>query len=729
MPQIRCYPKNGFKFAKLDCFLFKNLPMKHTLAQCKRILLASIITFLTVPGFSGQILDSLRSIHKNVDRLGNTEKANLLNELAENTFFIHGDSALKYAGQALKYAKKENYIEGIAKSYRLIGIGYYLLANDDSTKHYFYQALSYSAKNQVYETQADMLLVIAEAMQYEDKYDSARIFLDSARAIIKKYNITKPYTNIYADVVDAQYYLNFSLSKSLEYSLAAYTKSLKYNDKKKQEESLSSIANTFAMMGDVKKAKAYCFLELNMAIEAEIHTGMMNACNRLIKIYYNESKYDSCIYFGNMALKKAKETNNLEFESITKARLVPIHIANKDFKKASLLLNEIYQYQKGRNQINELVQLHHLFATYYLAKNELDSALKSGQIALNYSEKAKDLGFIYNQYYLLHKIYRKKKDFSKALLYLEKYYDLKDSLKNIESIKNVNLLNTQYETTLKEQKIKELEQEKKLEELALARRNYQIVAVIIAFVLIAVVFFLVFLRYKANKKKQLLEAELKTKETQIANASAELKAIKAQMNPHFMFNALDSIQELILTDNKPLALEQVSRFAKLSRDILRASTQQGIDIEDEAAFLREYLELEKLRFSNDFSYEINIPEDILNSDISLPPMLIQPYVENALKHGLLHKIGEKILKINFELDKQGKKLIITVTDNGIGLKNSKERNKNRKNHQSFATNANHRRVDLLNEQAGFEKYSVTINDILNEHDESVGCEVKVSCHT
>lgn len=173
-----------------------------------------------------------------------------------------------------------------------------------------------------------------------------------------------------------------------------------------------------------------------------------------------------------------------------------------------------------------------------------------------------------------------------------------------------------------------------------------------------------------------------------------LSGIKSQMNPHFLFNALNTIQSYIITEDKTNASNYLSKFSKLTRKILEMSDQETVSLHEEMDALVLYLELEKMRFP-ELNYTIELDKEIQVDKLSIPSMIIQPYVENAIKHGLLHSPSNKQLFINIK--KQNQFLIIKIEDNGVGRSRSGEINMNKGNrHQSFASSANMKRVELLN---------------------------------
>ncbi|WP_299120942.1 histidine kinase [uncultured Tenacibaculum sp.] len=209
--------------------------------------------------------------------------------------------------------------------------------------------------------------------------------------------------------------------------------------------------------------------------------------------------------------------------------------------------------------------------------------------------------------------------------------------------------------------------------------------------------------------------KLKEKEKEKELVFLKLENLRSQMNPHFVFNALNSIQDYILTNQKNIAGDYLGKFADLIRMYLYHSTKANISLEEEIIALNQYLELEKLRFEDSFIYQIS-SERIRDLDtISIPTMLIQPYVENSIKHGLLHKKNNRNLKIEFTLEKDNSNLICIITDNGIGRQKSIQLNKKRKMyHKSFATKANQDRLSLLN-HGRKEKIGVEIIDLYQEN--------------
>ena len=239
-------------------------------------------------------------------------------------------------------------------------------------------------------------------------------------------------------------------------------------------------------------------------------------------------------------------------------------------------------------------------------------------------------------------------------------------------------------------------------------------ALIIAITLAAVVFIYT-LRIRTIRRKSLMQERL---------IRSQLQTIKAQMNPHFIFNALNSIQDLILQQDHKNSYQYLNKFAQLMRTVLESTEQDEISLADEINFLQLYLDLEKLRFGSEFVYEIKLAKQMDTQRQNLPAMILQPFVENAIKHGLLHKKGDKKLLIEFlETDQEGG-LMCLIRDNGIGRKRSVEiKERHQMQHKSFATRATEQRIELLNNRSDY-RFEIRVIDL---HDEEVatGTEIQI----
>ncbi|WP_353720682.1 histidine kinase [Dyadobacter sp. 676] len=234
---------------------------------------------------------------------------------------------------------------------------------------------------------------------------------------------------------------------------------------------------------------------------------------------------------------------------------------------------------------------------------------------------------------------------------------------------------------------------------------------------------------EAQAEEEAAKKEIMLLEINRMLAESQLMALRAQMNPHFVFNCLNSIQECIVTQKYGEASKYLNKFSKLFRMVLNNSDRNLVTVEEEKDVLELYLELEQMRFEQSFVYSIDIDDELEADDILLPSMLLQPYVENAIWHGLMHKDGYRELKISFDrIDEEVFKC--TIDDNGIGRRKSfeiKQKNAHTKRHKSKGLQIAKDRLDLIDRQG--QHASVEIIDKYDCNDRATGTKVVIELST
>ena len=213
------------------------------------------------------------------------------------------------------------------------------------------------------------------------------------------------------------------------------------------------------------------------------------------------------------------------------------------------------------------------------------------------------------------------------------------------------------------------------------------------------------IRHKASMKQQIAETEM--------------MALKAQMNPHFIFNCINSIDGLIQSNDKYNATNYLNKFAKLIRNVLDNSKENNILFSKDIETLQLYVDLEKLRSENKFSAQINVSKELLNSDYKVPPLIIQPFVENAIHHGLRNKEGNTG-ELHVLAERVEDNIQYTITDNGIGREAAAKINTHQ--HQSYGMQMSFDRIKMFNDE---DTAAVKIDD-LYENNIAVGTKVQVN---
>lgn len=327
----------------------------------------------------------------------------------------------------------------------------------------------------------------------------------------------------------------------------------------------------------------------------------------------------------------------------------------------------------------------------YAFLGEIKLAQKNYPSALSFTEKSLQLGRelgvmerVRDSERMLSELFAKLNQPEKALEHFKAYSIAKDSIGSYENVRNSIRAEMNFEFD-KKQALQKKEQEKRevvYSEQA-KRHKLQIAFVTLAVLLLAGISFLIYSR-RQLRKNLTLQKEL---------AEYEQKALHLQMNPHFVFNCLGSISAFIVQNGTDSAIKYLSKFSKLMRLTLEYSKESLIPIDREIEGLQNYLELEQLRFNNVFTFDISKSVEI-EDDMALPPLLLQPFVENAIIHGLIPRKENGHISVGFEL--QEKLLICTITDDGIGIDKSQELKRNLVNvHKSMALDITRKRLEMM----------------------------------
>ena len=207
-------------------------------------------------------------------------------------------------------------------------------------------------------------------------------------------------------------------------------------------------------------------------------------------------------------------------------------------------------------------------------------------------------------------------------------------------------------------------------------------------------------------------------------AKARLEALKVRMNPHFIANTLTSIRSMLFNDRKDDAIEYLTLFAKLIRTTLENASKDYITLAVELQYIRNYLDIEELRFTGKFTTQIIFSENLIPIDLVVPPSIFQPFIENAINHGLMHRTQGGKLIVEFKQD--GHLLKCTIEDNGVGRQKSKEiENRSLTAHSSLSEDITRERINLLNKINSTKDFSIETIDLSDSYGIPCGTRVEV----
>ncbi len=515
------------------------------------------------------------------------------------------------------------------------------------------------------------------------------------------------------------YYQTGNYSQALKYSLRSKDIQDSLGTNHGQIRTINNLGRIYDLLNEPEKAIENYNLSLKLLKSEDPNHPQLPATYFYLGSAHEQLEhYEKAEFNYKQAGSIAKREGYIVGIAIAEGSLGRVYTNSKRFDEAINSLNTALDYFKSSNQkTNE--------AHTYLNLAEAYAGLKDYKTAINYNEKAlkiyREQGTNFRQMrYVLSnqsEYYNQIKDYKKSSEYLKEYYKIKDSVFSEEQMKTVEDLKTKYETEKAISQKEIAQQETNLAKAEVQKSRAYFIGSLLVLALSLLTFITYSKQQKTKKKNEIIARELRETQKRLAlekqYRASELKALKSQMNPHFVFNALNSIQEYILINERNLASDYLGKFSDLVRRYLKFSDKEAITLSEEVESLKLYLELEQLRFEDDLVSEINIDTKLEKNHIRIPSMLVQPYVENAIKHGLLHKKKDCKLIIDFKyLNDNYIKCIIE--DNGVGREKSNEINhKQMRFHKSFATEATASRLELLNYKSE-SKIAVEIEDLYNE---------------
>jgi sensor histidine kinase YesM len=342
----------------------------------------------------------------------------------------------------------------------------------------------------------------------------------------------------------------------------------------------------------------------------------------------------------------------------------------------------------------------------YFENGNLLLGMQFGKEALQYAEEKGTKNIIRDASKLISSIYEVSKQSDSALIYYRKFVQIKDSIITDQ------LKGKLYALRLEKQA------EKELDHLQFLKK------VLIGVIIMLALLILIFIRNsKLRRKNQKLQNDTIQAEWQQRTSELEMQALRAQMNPHFIFNCLSSINKFILKNEPDKASDYLTQFSRLIRLVLLNSQKSLIVLQEEIDMLKLYLEMEKLRFKDQFNYIIRYTNEIDPSNIYIPPLLLQPFCENAIWHGLMHKEGSGELDVL--ISKEGDMVVCAITDNGIGRKKAADiKTKSTEKLKSLGLKLTAERLTLFNNSNSSEIF-YKMEDVIKDGTISGTC-VKVS---
>lgn len=630
----------------------------------KHILSCTILfVFACFSSLFSQSLAELDSLYTLLPSQRDTAAINTMLQIAKYHILLgpDADSAEVYALRAMKESEAVGYGVGTERALFCMG-------------HVFGLRNDYAQSNAYYE----------QALVYMDEYDG-------------KKGVAAVYNNIGKNYLQANEY-----EKALDYFLRSLTLEEEMEPTPRLYSTYNNIAVVQYMLEQYDKARAnrlkayYGHLAFGDKLTA-VHT-LIN----LVVDYRHTNQLDSAYFFARKGMELSEEIGMQEGIVRAGNQLAQVSRQRGQYEEAIRYATQSIQEADTLYHLSPLVAANRCLSVVYDSLGQFSTALIYANVALKWAQRLNTALELIEVYEQMSHVHQRMGNYQAALQFKDAYYVLRDSVFSVEKEGKIRELQARYDQ--EKNKLAIASQAAELRE-----KNFYLVALSVGALLLAVIFFLYNRQQILREKEQTLEARQ--------------RLLRSQINPHFLFNALASIQQVIYEkEDRTYAAMYLTKFAKLMRLILENSREAYIPLEQELETLRNYLELQKMRFQDVFDFEIYIDPDIDPEEVMIPPMFAQPFIENSLEHGILHKNERGFIRLAFA--KKGDLLEFEVEDNGIGREQSAFYRKS-KEHRSLATEITRDRLSLLG-KAVKKQIDLRITDKLDDQQQVTGTRVTFS---
>lgn len=563
-----------------------------------------------------------------------------------------------------KQNKKQN-----ATTYKLLAEIYFYWEQYDLAEYNF------KLSDQIYEDVATKISIAKTQLKLKKYIESKIQFQKIDSKKLTNYQKLQVYEGL-GDV--------FFIEKAWEASRKNYTNALtiaKENSIASKITDLNSkLADVYAAEGNINQAENLFKKTINLA-EKESPTRVLKQEEKVANFYNTNKRFDDEIQLRKRSLERAKQKkvdpkSNKEEDSITSQKINykigRAYLQKDDVKKAIPFLEQSKKDAKKNKDIVVEKDATRKISEAFANIGEYDKALR------NYEEYVKLVDTLYIQ---------KEQEIQQVKRFSKKIADNQNRITSLEKDKE-----------LAESKISLAYIDQKLSE-EVNRNQKNIISALIS--VISLLILLAWFMFRNNRQQKL------------ANNLLALKSMRSQMNPHFIFNALNSVNSFIAVNDERNANRYLSEFSALMRAVLENSDEDFIPLSKEVELLELYVKLEHNRFKDKFDYAISIDEKINLEEFTIPPMLLQPYIENAIWHGLRYRKEKGVLEISIN-QKNNETLVITIKDDGIGRAKSQAlKTKNQLKQKSKGMSTIKNRISILNDMYK-ERVSVEVNDVFDD---------------
>ncbi len=638
------------------------------------------------------------------------ELVDVYNKLAVSFAYSDPSKCESYAAKALTIAGELNYKKGIADAERYIGQMYLYSGKYPQSALHFYNALDLYEQAEDYYSLAKLYYDLGKVHFYAGNYLKAEEYADKSLDLFlqKKKDDSTLGTLWDIATLKSGFGLLYRTTNRSEKAKEIYRWYIRIMDEEDFEITnrfvhTMLLARCFDETGEPDSALWYFnktleFPEVNMSIKAL----KMESRRSVGMIKYHQGKIGEAAAYFEQVVQWSGDKGFLWHSFQSNLMLGNIYLQDGKTSKAEAF------YLKAMTNCREMIKNQ----SYYRNDSLKYIVSIGGELYFPWPEYFIKTTIWQFQTAIMEKLfnfYRQKEDCQSSLDYQVQFAQAKDTLFILKRNRDLVELQTKYETSRKEQQIEQLAKENKFKQLRLNQSRIYLAGMgVMIFLLIIIGILLI------------RQGRIKTQQKMII---LEQKLLRSQMNPHFIFNSMASIQEFILAKDAKSAARYLSNFAKLIRNILDCSLEEMIPLAREIEALEYYLQLQKVRLEEKFDFIINKDDSVEWEEIRIPALLIQPFVENAIEHGIRHKTDKGMIIIGFQMS--DKWLSVVIEDNGVGRNKAWEFEQNqRKDHSSISTYLIKERLKILNKKS-HRKMTLAIIDLFGDNGTPIGTRVVI----
>ncbi len=541
-----------------------------------------------------------------------------------------------------------------------------------------------------------------------ENFHKSNKYLELAKKYFEQTEHRKYIADCYYNMGLNCYYIGL-FARHIEYMQKCYNTSLKYDFQEYRSESLLNLSTAYSNRGEFTLAYEYLEKAKELAHEAGRERTMAYILNDLGNLKNRQFEYEQALDLHFQALEWAEKMNDHYKYAHIMSTIGCDYLEMDSLDKALHYLLISYELVRARKETYGEIRISSFIGWAYLQKQLYDSAYYYYKEQLQLAYQQGSHFEIYDAYGKLSHYYGETGDFEKAYESLVNYKLYRDSVALVQKDTRLTEIMTQFEADNKARKTELLSKDNEIKQLRLRQRKRIVVGLLIVFGVLLLIAAILIHLWGAKTKQKIAE---KTQQN-----------LRQQMNPHFIFNTLNSIQYYIVQNNKEASNSYLIKFAKLMRMILSNSEHPYICIQREMEALGLYLELEKLRFKDKLQYQITVDEAIDIYEYKIPTLMIQPFVENAILHGVMPKEEKGHVSVGLKMD--GNSLLCVIEDDGIGREKALERKKQKDgNTTSLGTRISEDRLVLINSFYK-ERSQIKYVDLKDSNNQALGTRVEI----